>query len=73
VQLGASGLYGRTADGPRASYIGVDAKYTPARLSHALVTVGGELIFSHRKVAVGDEADATEALGRSTRARWRPH
>jgi hypothetical protein len=69
VQLGASGLYGRTADGPRASYIGVDAKYkyTPAGLSHALVTVGGELIFSHRKLAVGDEADATEALGRRLR------
>jgi hypothetical protein len=69
VQLGASGLYGRTAEGPRASYVGLDAKYkyTPAGRSHALLTVGGELIFAHRKIAVGDEADATEALGRRLR------
>ena len=68
VQLGASGLYGRTVDGPRASYLGVDAKYkyTPAGRSHALVTVGGELIFAHRKVAVGGEegGETTEALVR---------
>jgi hypothetical protein len=71
IQLGASGLYGRTTDGSRASYVGVDAKYkyTPAGWRHALVTVGGELIFAHRKVAVGGEEDGetVEALGRRLR------
>jgi hypothetical protein len=53
LQLGVSGLYGRAADGPRASYVGVDAKYkyTPAGWSHALLTVGGEVLFAHRKVS----------------------
>ncbi len=68
IQLGASGLYGRTTDGPRASYLGLDAKYkyTPAGWSHALLTVGGELLFSHRTIAVGGEAgdETTEALAR---------
>ena len=71
LQLGASGLYGRTADGPRASYLGVDAKYkyTPGGWSHALLTVGGELIFAHRKVAVGGEegGEVTEPLRRRLR------
>ncbi len=68
IQLGASGLYGRTADGQRASYLGVDAKYkyTPAGWSHALLTVGGEVLFAHRKVGVAGEegGDTAEALVR---------
>jgi hypothetical protein len=69
IQLGASGLYGRTTDGGRASYVGLDAKYkyTPAGWRHALVTAGGELIFAHRKVAVGEEGETVEALGRRLR------
>jgi hypothetical protein len=71
VQLGGSGLYGRTTDGARASYLGLDAKYkyTPAGWSHALVTIGGELLFAHRKNAVGGEEDSevVEALGRRLR------
>ncbi len=71
VQLGASGLYGRTTDGARASYLGVDAKYkyTPAGWAHALLTVGGELIFAHRKVSVGGEegGEVVEPLGRRLR------
>jgi hypothetical protein len=75
IQVGASGLYGRTADGSRASYIGADAKYkyTPAGWRHALVTVGGELLFAHRKVATGGEeggeegGEATEPLRRRLR------
>ncbi len=71
IQFGASGLYGRTTDGSRASYLGVDAKYkyTPAGWAHALVTLGGEAIFAHRKVTVGGEAgdETTEALARRLR------
>ena len=71
IQLGASGLYGRTTDGPRASYLGVDAKYkyTPAGWSQALLTVGGELLFAHRKVAVGSDenGEGVEPLGRRLR------
>ena len=71
VQLGASGLYGRTTDGARASYLGVDAKYkyTPAGWAHALLTVGGEVLFAHRKVSVGGEegGEVVEPLGRRLR------
>jgi hypothetical protein len=74
LQLGASGLYGRTADGPRASYAGIDAKYkyTPAGWSHALLTVGGELLFAHRKVSSaaengGEGGEAAEAQIRRIR------
>jgi hypothetical protein len=71
LQVGASGLYGRAAQGTRASYVGLDAKYkyTPAGWSHALVTVGGELLFAHRKVTAegepeaGENGEVTEALG----------
>jgi hypothetical protein len=73
IQLGASGLYGRTAEGPRASYVGVDAKYkyTPAGWSHALLTVGGELLFARRKVSsasdTGEDGEASAALIRRVR------
>jgi hypothetical protein len=73
LQVGASGLYGRTAEGPRASYLGIDAKYkyTPAGWRHALVTVGSELLFAHRKVGSGGEngegGEASEALTRRLR------
>jgi opacity protein-like surface antigen len=71
VQLGASGLYGRTTDGARASYLGVDAKYkyTPAGWAHALLTVGGEVLFAHRKVSVGGEegGEVVAPLGRRLR------
>ncbi len=71
VQLGTSGLYGRTTDGARASYLGVDAKYkyTPAGWAHALLTVGGEVLFAHRKVSVGGEegGEVVEPLGRRLR------
>jgi hypothetical protein len=73
VQLGASGLYGRTAEGPRASYLGIDAKYkyTPAGWRHALLTVGGELLFAHRKVGSGAEngegGESSAALSRRVR------
>jgi hypothetical protein len=74
IQLGASGLYGRTTDGPRASYVGVDAKYkyTPAGWSHPLLTVGGEVLFAHRKVSStaengGQGGEAAEAQTRRIR------
>jgi opacity protein-like surface antigen len=53
LQLGVSGATGTTEARQRASYGGVDAKYKyiPTGWLHPLLTVGGELLYVHRRIA----------------------
>lgn len=70
LQLGVSGAHGVTEARTRASYLGFDAKYkyTPAGWRHSLLTLGGEVILVHRKVALDtgapNDAVAVELRGR---------
>ena len=62
LQLGVSGATGETPDKRRSTLAGFDAKYkwTPEGWRHALLTVGGEWLYSNRKVEVFDDAGAGE-------------
>jgi hypothetical protein len=62
LQLGASGASGETPDRRRSTLAGLDAKYkwTPEGWRHALLTLGGEWLYSYRKVDVFDDAGAGE-------------
>jgi hypothetical protein len=74
LQLGVSGAHGVTEARTRASYLGFDAKYkyTPAGWRYPLLTLGGEVILGHRKVAPdtgapSDDTIAVELRGRRLR------
>jgi hypothetical protein len=62
LQLGVSGATGETPDRRRSTLAGFDAKYkwTPEGWRHGLLTVGGEWLYSNRKVDVFDDAGAGE-------------
>jgi hypothetical protein len=68
LQLGVSGATGETPDRRRSTLAGIDAKYkfTPEGWRHSLLTVGGEWLYSNRKVEV---FDATGAGADRTRKR----
>jgi hypothetical protein len=59
IQLGASVARGETPALRRQTFVGVDAKYkfTPEAWRHPLVTVGGEGIWSFRRVGVDIDVD----------------
>jgi hypothetical protein len=54
LQFGVSGATGETAAGHRQTFAGLDAKYKwiPEGWRHPLLTLGGEGIWSHRRVAL---------------------
>lgn len=71
LQLGLSGAHGVSEARKRASYLGLDAKYkySPSGFSHPLLTVGGEVLFAHRKIAseAEDSGAGVEPLARRLR------
>jgi hypothetical protein len=77
IQLGASVASGETPERHRSTLVGVDLKYkyTPESWAHPLVTVGGEAIFSTRRVNVfGEDVDGDGIVDTPdetrTRDRW---
>jgi hypothetical protein len=69
IQVGVSGASGETSDRRRSTLAGVDLKYklVPEGWRHALVTVAGEALYSHRRLDVFDDAGIGE---RRTRDRF---
>jgi hypothetical protein len=69
LQVGISGATGETPERHRSTLAGFDAKYklTPEGWRHALLTVGGEALYSSRKVDVFDDTGVGEDR---TRQRW---
>lgn len=59
LQLGASVASGQTGDRLRATLLGFDAKYklTPEGWRTPLLTLGGEALWSHRRINVTRELD----------------
>jgi hypothetical protein len=59
LQLGASAATGETAAGNRQTLAGLDAKYkwAPAGWRHALLTLGGEAIWSFRRAELEREVE----------------
>jgi hypothetical protein len=77
IQVGASVASGETPERHRSTLVGVDLKYkyTPESWRHPLLTLGGEAIFSTRRVNVsGEDVDgdgiADTPDERRTRDRW---
>jgi hypothetical protein len=80
IQLGASVANGQTDANRRQTFVGVDAKYkyTPEAWRHPLLTVGGEGIWSNRRVGVEEDIDTdgdgvpdtTVESGTTTRTRF---
>ncbi len=77
IQVGASVASGETPERHRSTLVGVDLKYkyTPESWRHPLFTLGGEAIFSTRRVNVsGEDVDgdgiADTPDERRTRDRW---
>jgi hypothetical protein len=62
VQVGFSGASGETEDKRRSTLAGFDLKYKliPEGWRHPLLTVGGEALYSNRRVEVFDDAGAGE-------------
>jgi hypothetical protein len=67
LQLGLSGATGESAAERRQSFLGVDAKYkyTPSGWSHALLTLGGEFLYSWRDRAGEQPAGDGDEVGGS--------
>jgi hypothetical protein len=59
IQLGASVANGQTDANRRQTFAGVDAKYkyTPEAWRHPLLTLGGEGIWSYRRITAEEEID----------------
>jgi hypothetical protein len=76
IQLGASAANGQTDEHRRQTFVGGDVKfkYTPEGWRHPLITVGGEGIWSYRRVAAEEDVDidadgVPDTTGETTKAR----
>jgi hypothetical protein len=73
LQVGISGATGETEEKRRSTLAGFDLKYklTPEGWRHSLFTLGGEALYSNRKIDVFGDPDGDGAVTGESRTRQR--